>query len=83
MAYQEKKMTTLDHIKEQLKYLRNEILCQDIGNDTYYSSPLYHEHLLKLAELETEEQFLEGKIPADILKNNIRIYEVKKNSEKN
>lgn len=54
-------MKTLYEIEDSIKKLKNEIFCHEIGNDMYFTSPLYHEHLLKLNALENEAQVLKGK----------------------
>ena len=54
-------MKTLDEIEKNIIQLKEQILCQEIGNDSYYLSPLYHEQLIKLEALEREADVLKGK----------------------
>lgn len=56
-------MKTLDEINEEIKVLNEKILCQEIGNDSYYLSAQYHEQLLQLEALKIEADVLSGKIP--------------------
>ena len=60
-------MKTLDEIRKDINILKDQIFCQEIGNDTYYLSPTYHEQLLKLEALEHEADVLCGKSLAVIL----------------
>ena len=63
-------MKTLDEINNEIKFIKELIFCQENGNDSYYSSPLYHRHLLRLESLEHERDVLCGKIsPEDIMFN--------------
>ncbi len=54
-------MKTLDEINNEIKFIKELIFCQENGNDSYYSSPLYHRHLLRLDALERERDVLCGK----------------------
>ena len=54
-------MKTLDEIEKDITELKDRILCQEVGNDSYYLSPLYHEQLLMLHALENEAAVLKGK----------------------
>lgn len=54
-------MKTLPEIENSINILKEKIMCQEIGNDSYYLSPLYHEQLLKLEALEHEAEVLKGK----------------------
>ncbi len=54
-------MKTLDEIKKEILILKDKILCQNIGNDSYYMSPLFHKQLLQLEALEHEADVLNGK----------------------
>lgn len=56
-------MKTLDNINNDITNLKEEIFCQEMGNDFYYSSPLYHKHLIRLHALEHERNILLGKEP--------------------
>lgn len=56
-------MKTLKEIEKNINILKEKIMCQEIGNDSYYLSPLYHEQLLKLSALEHEAEVLKGKSP--------------------
>lgn len=56
-------MKTLDSINNDIAKLKDEIYCQEIGNDFYYTSPLHHKHLLQLHALERERDVLIGKEP--------------------
>lgn len=56
-------MKTLDNINNDIANLKEEIFCQEMGNDFYYSSPLYHKHLIRLHALEHERNILLGKEP--------------------
>ena len=49
-------MKTLQQIKKEIATLQDEILCQKIGNDFYYTSPLYRKHILALQTLENEQK---------------------------
>lgn len=49
-------MKTLQQIKKEIASLQDEILCQEIGNDFYYTSPLYRKHILALQALENEQK---------------------------
>ena len=55
-------MKTLDEIENEISLLKDNILCQEIGNDSYYISPLYHEQLIQLQALENEADVLRGKV---------------------
>ncbi len=54
-------MKTLEQLENEISQLKHEILCQETGNESYYISPLYHQHLLKLEALEHEASVLKGK----------------------
>ncbi len=54
-------MKNLDEIEKEINDLKEKIMCQEIGNDSYYLSTLYHEQLLKLRALESEAEVLRGK----------------------
>ena len=69
----EKKMKTLDNINNDIKNLKEEMFCQEVGNDFYYTSPLYHKHLIRLHALEHERDILLGKEPP--LKMNFDTYD--------
>ena len=69
----EKKMKTLDNINNDIKNLKKEMFCQEVGNDFYYTSPLYHKHLIRLHALEHERDILLGKEPP--LKMNFDTYD--------
>ena len=56
-------MKTLKEIEKNINILKEKIMRQEIGNDSYYLSPLYHEQLLKLSALEHEAEVLKGKSP--------------------
>lgn len=58
-------MKTLDEINNEIKFIKELIFCQENGNDSYYSSPLYHRHLLQLEALEHERDVLSGKSSPD------------------
>ena len=53
---------SLDELENKIKKIREEIFCQENGNDSYYISPAYHQHLLELQALENEMLSLTGKI---------------------
>ncbi len=55
-------MKTLNEIEDEIEKLKEQMICQEIGHDSYYSSPLYHKNLLRLQALEQEEQVLKGKM---------------------
>lgn len=55
-------MKKLTEIEKEIKKLREEIFCQENGNDLYFSSALYQKHLLELQALETEKLVLNGKL---------------------
>ena len=55
-------MKKLTEIEKEIKELREEIFCQENGNDLYFSSALYQKHLLELQALETEKLVLNGKL---------------------
>ncbi len=54
-------MKDLNTLEKEIKQLQNIITCQETGNDSYYISPLYHEHLIKLEALQNERAVLLGK----------------------
>ena len=54
-------MKTLAEIEKSINILKEKIMCQEIGNDSYFLSPLYHEQLIKLNALEYEAEVLKGK----------------------
>jgi hypothetical protein len=71
-------MKTLDNINNDIENLKEEMFCQESGNDFYYTSPLYHKHLIRLHALEHERDILLGKQPPlkmnfDVYNNNKRI----------
>lgn len=66
-------MKTLDNINNDIENLKEEMFCQEVGNDFYYTSPLYHKHLIRLHALEHERDILLGKQPP--LKMNFDIYD--------
>ena len=60
-------MKTLDEIEKEISYVKEQIKCQEIGNDSYYLSALYHEQLLRLEALEEEASVLSGKsVPIEV-----------------
>lgn len=66
-------MKQLNEIKNEIAELKEIMLCQENGNDFYFSSPLYHKHLFELQALEAEEQVLTGKAspnPIEFNENN-------------
>jgi len=54
-------MKDLNTLEQEIKCLKDIITCQETGNDSYYISPLYHEHLIKLEALKNERAVLLGK----------------------
>lgn len=52
---------TLDNLIASKKQLEEEIMCQEIGNDFYCTSPLYTKHQHKLYQLNQEIDKLIGK----------------------
>ena len=60
-------MKTLDELEKEISCLKEQIMCQEIGNDSYYLSALYHEQLLRLEALEEEASVLSGKsVPIEV-----------------
>ena len=49
-------------IEAKIKKIKEEIFCHENGDDSYYISPLYHQHLIELQALENEKLMLTGKI---------------------
>lgn len=63
-------MKTLYQIQKEIENLQDEILCQKIGNDFYYTSPLYRLHFQRLSKLHAQK---------NALKNQNTIQKCKKN----
>lgn len=54
-------MKTLDELEKDAAIVRDRIKCQEIGNDSCYLSPIYHELIIKLEALNCEIDYLRGK----------------------
>lgn len=63
-------------IEVKIKKIKEEIFCHENGDDSYYISPLYHQHLIELQALENEKLMLTGKIEPKTA--DFSVYETKK-----
>lgn len=47
-------MRTIEQVRQDIKDVENRIMCQEIGNDLYYTSPQYDEDHEQLQALQDE-----------------------------
>ena len=63
-------MKTLQQISREIRALQEEMMCQKIGNDFYYTSPLYRRHTLALTALEAEKEAIKENLKRKKMQKN-------------